>query len=60
MYFVSKNLVVEKIISQSRFLQKMGIMERFNILANKIIVEIKGLVQMNVYLDNAATTPMPP
>ena len=35
-YFISKNLVVENVINQSLFLQKMGIMERFKMLANKM------------------------
>ena len=35
-YFISKNLDVENIISQSQFLQKMGIKERFNILSDKM------------------------
>ena len=35
-YFNMKNLSVDKIISQSEFLQKMGIMERYKILSNKL------------------------
>ncbi len=35
-YFNSKNLIVDRIISQSKFLQKMGIIERFKILRNKL------------------------
>ena len=35
-YFISKNLHVENIISQSQFLQKMGIKERFRILSDKM------------------------
>ena len=31
-----KNLNVDKIISQSEFLQKMGIIERYKILSNKM------------------------
>ena len=31
-YFLYKNLFVEKIISQSQFLQKMGILERSKIV----------------------------
>ena len=31
-----KNLKVDKIISQSEFLQKMGIRERFKILSHKL------------------------
>ena len=35
-YFKMRNLTVDKIITQSEFLQKMGIMERFKILSNKL------------------------
>ena len=35
-YFNMRNLTVDKIITQSEFLQKMGIMERFKILSNKL------------------------
>ena len=35
-YFNMKNLSVDKIISQSEFLQKLGIMERYKILSNKL------------------------
>ena len=35
-YFGSKNLFVENIISQSKFLQKMGILERVKIASNKM------------------------
>ena len=31
-----RNLTVDKIITQSEFLQKMGIMERFKILSDKL------------------------
>ena len=35
-YFNMKNLSVDKIISQSEFLQKLGIMERYKILSNRL------------------------
>jgi len=35
-FFISKNLHVENIISQSQFLQKMGIKERFSILSDNM------------------------
>ena len=35
-YFNSNNLIVEKIISQSKFLQKMGIVKRYEIASNKM------------------------
>ena len=35
-YFNSNNLFVENIISQSEFLQKMGIIERAGIVSNKM------------------------
>ncbi len=35
-YFLHKNLFVEKIISQSQFLQKMGILERSKIVSDKM------------------------
>ena len=35
-YFHSNNLLVENIISQSEFLQKMGIIERARIVSNKM------------------------
>ncbi len=45
-YFNSKDLYVEKIISQSEFLQKMGIAERFKIVSNKMSFGDKS----NLYL----------
>ncbi len=45
-YFGSKGLKVENIISQSKFLQKMGIIERFNIASKKMNYEDKS----NLYL----------
>ena len=41
-YFNMKNLVVDKIISQSEFLQKMGIRERFKILSHKLNAKEKS------------------
>ena len=35
-YFISKGLCVENVITQSKFLQKMGIIERFKILSEKM------------------------
>ena len=35
-YFNKKKLIVDKIISQSEFLQKLGIIERFKILSRKL------------------------
>ena len=35
-YFNSNNLIVENIISQSEFLQKMGIIERAKIVSSKM------------------------
>ena len=35
-YFLHKNLFVEKIISQSQFLQKMGILERSKMISHKM------------------------
>ena len=35
-YFNMKNLSVDKIISQSEFLQKLGIVERYKILSNRL------------------------
>ena len=35
-YFNMKNLSVDKIISQSEFLQKLGIVERYKILSNSL------------------------
>ena len=35
-YFLYKNLFVEKIISQSQFLQKMGILERSKMISHKM------------------------
>ena len=35
-YFSNKNLSVDKIISQSEFLQKLGIVERYKILSNSL------------------------
>ncbi len=35
-YFMSEGLTAENIISQSKFLQKMGIIERFKIASNKM------------------------
>ncbi len=45
-YFSSKGMYVENIISQSRFLQKMGIIERFKILSK----EINEKEKTNLYL----------
>ncbi len=45
-YFNSKGLDVEKIITQSNFLQKMGIIERFEIASNKLSDQEKS----NLYL----------
>ena len=45
-YFSSKGLYVEDIVSQSKFLQKMGIIERFNILSKNMNNEDKS----NIYL----------
>ena len=36
------NLIVDKIISQSEFLQKMGIRERFKILSHKLNAKEKS------------------
>ena len=35
-YFKMKNLSVDKIVSQSEFLQKLGIVERYKILSNSL------------------------
>jgi len=45
-YFNSNNLSVENIISQSEFLQKMGIVERVKIASKKMNCENKS----NLYL----------
>ena len=45
-YFNSNGLDVEDIISQSKFLQKMGIIERFKIASKKMNYEDKS----NLYL----------
>ena len=45
-YFNSNNLFVEKIITQSEFLQKMGIIERVKIATNKMNFKEKT----NLYL----------
>ena len=45
-YFNSNNLFVEKIITQSEFLQKMGIIERVKIASNKMNFKEKT----NLYL----------
>ena len=45
-YFNSKSLLVENIISQSKFLQKMGIIERFKMASDKMNYQDKS----NLYL----------
>ncbi len=45
-YFNFNQLMVEDVISQSKFLQKMGIIERFKILSNKMTPKNKS----NLYL----------
>ena len=45
-YFNSKSLLVEEILTQSKFLQKMGIIERFKIVSEKMKNEDKS----NLYL----------
>ena len=41
-YFSSKNLHVENILTQSEFLQKMGIVDRFNIVSKKMNLSEKS------------------
>lgn len=43
-FFVLKDLTVEKIINQSQFLQRMGIIERLNMLSNKM--DIKNTIDL--------------
>ena len=45
-YFNSNGLDVEDIISQSKFLQKMGIIERVKIVSNKMTYEDR----LNLYM----------
>ena len=47
-YFNSNNLFVEKIITQSKFLQKMGIIERFKIASNKMKYKDKSDLYLRV------------
>ena len=47
-YFNSNDLLVENIISQSKFLQKMGIVERFKIVSNKMKPEDKSDLYLRI------------
>ena len=47
-YFDLRGLIVEDIISQSKFLQKMGIIERFKIASNKMKYKDKSDLYLRV------------
>ena len=43
-YFISKDLFVENVLSQGEFLQKMGIIDRINMVSNKMNLYNKSIL----------------